>query len=193
MLKATANRGQGLDTVSAELDANYQMNDHWTLSLGGRWDSREDHSLVVPLTRKGTAPMVGKVLYDSKARWNAYLFAQKSVQTTDNREENDRAGVGGAYRVTDRFKVNGEVSEGDSGFAGRLGSEYLYSDRTTIYLNYALENERTDNGVQANKGTMTSGFRSRYSDSASVYGEERYTHGDVPTGLTHAYGVDLAH
>ena len=76
--------------------------------------------------------------------------------------------------------------------AGRLGTEYLYSDRTTIYLNYALENERSDNGVQANKGTMTSGFRTRYSDSASVYGEERYTHGDVPTGLMHAYGVDLA-
>ena len=185
---------QGLDTVSAELDANYQMNDHWTLSLGGRWDSREDHSLVVPLTQEegDRTDVVGKVLYDSKARWNAYLFAQKSVQTTGNREENDRAGVGGAYRVTDRFKVNGEVSEGDSGFAGRLGSEYLYSDRTTIYLNYALENERSDNGVQANKGTMTSGFRTRYSDSASVYGEERYTHGNVPTGLMHAYGVDLA-
>ena len=39
---------------------------------------------------------------------------------------------------------------------------------------------------------MTSGFRTRYSDSASVYGEERYTHGDVPTGLMHSYGVDLA-
>ena len=184
----------GLDTLAAELDANYQMNEHWTLSLGGRWDSREDHSLVVPPTQEegDRADVVGKVLYDSKARWNSYLFAQKSVETTGNREDNDRIGVGGAYRVTDRFKVNGEVSGGSiGGAAGRLGTEYLYSDRTTIYLNYALENERTDNGVQANKGTITSGFRTRYSDSASVYGEERYTHGDVPTGLIHSYGVDL--
>ncbi len=184
---------KGLDTQSAELNANYQMDEHWTLSSGARWDSREDHSPEVPLTQEqgDRTDMVAKVLYDSKARWNGYVFGQKSVQTTGNREENDRAGVGGAYRVTDRFKLNGEVSEGNLGFAGRLGTEYLYSDRTTIYLNYALENERTDNGVQANKGTMTSGFRSRYSDSASVYGEERYTHGDVPTGLTHAYGIDL--
>jgi flagellar motor protein MotB len=184
---------KGLETLSAELNANYQMKEHWTLSLGTRRDSREDHSPVVPLTQEegDRTDVVGKVLYDSKARWNSYLFAQKSVQTTGNREENDRIGVGGAYRVTDRFKLNGEVSEGNLGTAGRLGSEYLYSDRSTIYLNYALENERTDNGVQARKGAMTSGFRTRYSDSASVYGEERYTHGDVPTGLIHSYGVAL--
>jgi len=39
---------------------------------------------------------------------------------------------------------------------------------------------------------MATGFRSRYTDTVSVYGEERYTHGDVPNGLTHAFGVDIA-
>jgi predicted porin len=39
---------------------------------------------------------------------------------------------------------------------------------------------------------MVSGFRTRYSDSASVYLEERYTHGNTPTGLMHSAGVDLA-
>jgi flagellar motor protein MotB len=189
------NVDNGLDTVAAELDANYQMNEHWTLSLGTRFDSRNDHSPVVPQTQEigDRTDVAGKVLYDSRARWNSYLFGQKSVETTGNREENNRVGIGGAYQVTDRLKVNGEVSEGDiGGVAGRLGTEYLYSDRTTIYLNYALENDRTDNGVQANKGSITSGFRTRYSDSASVYGEERYTYGDVPTGLLHTYGVRLA-
>ena len=61
-----------------------------------------------------------------------------------------------------------------------------------VMKNYALENERADNGVRSRKGNMASGVRSRYSDSASVYAEERYAHGDVPTGLTHAMGVDLA-
>jgi flagellar motor protein MotB len=184
---------QGLDTLTTELNADYQVNEHWTLGLGARHDSRHDQSPVVPLTQEegDRTDVVGKVSYDSKARWNGYLFTQQSVQTTGNREDNGRTGVGGAYRLTDRFKLNGEVSLGDLGTAGRLGTEYLYSDRTTIYLNYALENERSDNGVQARKGTMASGFRSRYSDSASVYGEERYTHGDVPSGLLHSYGVDL--
>jgi flagellar motor protein MotB/long-subunit fatty acid transport protein len=185
---------QGLETLTAELNANYQLNEHWTVGLGARTDSREDHSPVVPLTQEtgDRTDMVAKVSYDSKARWNGYLFTQQSVQTSGNREDNGRTGVGGAYRVTDRFKLNGEISAGDLGTAGRFGSEYLYSDRTTLYLNYALEDERSDNGVQARKGALTSGFRTRYSDSASVYGEERYTHGDVPTGLLHSYGVDLA-
>ncbi len=38
---------------------------------------------------------------------------------------------------------------------------------------------------------MASGFRTRYSDSTSVYHEERYTHGDIPTGLMHSTGVEL--
>ncbi|MEJ2689312.1 MAG: flagellar motor protein MotB, partial [Deltaproteobacteria bacterium] len=83
------------------------------------------------------------------------------------------------------------VSGGDQGAGGKLGTEYLYSDRTTVYLNYTLENERTDNGLRARKGNMSSGFRTRYSDSASVFFEERYTHGDVPTGLMHSAGMKL--
>ena len=42
------------------------------------------------------------------------------------------------------------------------------------------------------KGNIASGFRTRYSDSASVFLEERYIHGDGPTGLMHSAGVDLA-
>ncbi len=185
---------QGLETEAAELNVNYQVTDHWTLSSGVRRDSREDHSPVVPLTQKegDRTDAVAKASYDSKARWSGYGFAQESLQTTGNREDNGRAGVGGAYRVTDRFKLNGEVSDGDLGAGGRLGTEYLYTDRTTLYLNYALENERSDNGLQARKGNMASGFRTRYSDSASVYAEERYTYGDVPTGLVHSTGVQLA-
>ncbi|HET8580112.1 MAG TPA: hypothetical protein VFL31_03860, partial [Nitrospiraceae bacterium] len=185
---------QGLETEAAELNLDYQMTDHWKLSSGVRRDSREDNSSVVPLTQEegDRTDVVAKALYDSRARWSGYGFAQESVQTTRNRKDNGRLGVGGGYRVTDRFKLNGEVSDGDLGAAGRLGTEYLYTDRTTLYLNYALENERSDNGLQARKGNMASGFRTRYSDSASVYLEERYTYGDVPTGLTHSTGVQLA-
>jgi hypothetical protein len=158
-----------------------------------RHDRRSDHSTDVPLTQEEgerTDALV-KLLYDSRERWTAYGFGQGTLATTGNREDNNRYGAGGSYRVTDRFKLDGELSDGDLGAAGRLGTEYLYSDRTTLYLNYTQENDRTDNGLRARKGTMISGFRTRYSDSASVYLEERYTHGDVPTGLLHSTGVEL--
>jgi flagellar motor protein MotB len=184
----------GLETEASELDVDYRLGEHWTLSSGVRRDSREDNSVVVPLTQEegDRTDLVARVLYDSKARWSSYGFVQGSVMTTGNREDNARVGAGGSFRLTDRFKVEGELSQGDQGTGASLGTEYLYSDRTTLYLNYALENERSDNGVRARKGSMTSGFRTRYSDSASLFLEERYTHGDVPTGLVHSTGVDLA-
>ena len=185
---------QGLETEAAELNLDFHANDHWTLSPGVRRDSREDNSPVVPLTQDegDRTDVVVKALYDSGARWNGYGFAQESLQTTGNREKNGRFGVGGIYRITDRFSLEGEGSGGNLGTDVRLGTEYLYSDRTTLYANYALENERTDNGLRARKGNMVSGFRTRYSDSASVYLEEHYVHGNVPTGLMHSTGVDLA-
>jgi hypothetical protein len=57
-------------------------------------------------------------------------------------------------------------------------------------MNYALENERTDNGVQVRRGNLISGAKTRLSDTSSVYFEERYQDGAM-TGLTHATGINL--
>jgi hypothetical protein len=71
----------------------------------------------------------------------------------------------------------------------------VHSDRTTLYLNYALENERTDNGLRtptAGDGSLSAGVKTRLSDSTSVYAEERYRASDYAAGLTHSVGVSLA-
>ena len=52
------------------------------------------------------------------------------------------------------------MSDGDLGAGGRLGTNYLFSERTTLYLNYALENERTDNGLRGGRrGNLVSGVK----------------------------------
>jgi hypothetical protein len=187
-------RQQGLSTDSAEVDIHFLLSEHWTLSPGVRSDSRLDNSPVVPPTQLegDRTDAAVRAAYDSKERWTAYGFVQDTVSKSGNREDNGRVGSGGEYRVTDRFKVNGELSTGDLGGAGRVGTEYLYSDRTSTYLNYVYDYETPDNGFRSKKGNMTTGAKTRYSDSVSVYAEEKYTHGQVPTGLTHSAGVDLA-
>lgn len=181
-----------LETSAVEANLDYRLNQNWTLSTGARNDNRTDHSPVVPLTQVegDRTDVIFRSGYDSKERWSAYGYVQDTVKNTGNRETNGRVGSGGAYQVTEKFRVNGEVSNGDFGAAVKLGTEYLYSDKTTAYMNYALENERADNGVKARKGNMTSGVKSHYSDTTSVYVEEKYSHGDVPTGLTHSTGVE---
>lgn len=182
-----------LETTSAELDVRWQMNDRWALSSGVRNDSRTELGSETSSTQEegDLTDAVVRVDYNSKGSWNAWSWLQGTVRATDEREDNNRAGVGASWRLSERFRLNGELSGGDLGNAASLGSEFLYSDRTTVYSSYTLENERSDNGVLARKGNMASGFRTRYSDVTSIYMEEKYTHGDTPTGLVHTAGVDL--
>lgn len=188
---------QGLQTEAAEVDVSYSLSENWAVSAGYRRDERTDLSPIVPLTQEQgeRTDAVVQLGYDSKADWSSYVFVQDTLSTTGGREENGRIGAGGSYRVSERLRVNAELSNGDLGEGGKIGTNYLHSDRTSMYLNYALENERTDNGlrpVRGSQGNLVAGIKSRLSDSTSVYQEERYQHTDTSTGLMHATGISLA-
>src|SRR4030095_11469709 len=96
-----------------------------------------------------------------------------------------------SYRFNGRLSLQAEVSDGDLGPAGKLGSNYLLSDRSSVYLNYAVENESIDETLPGRRGNLTAGGRTQLSDSTSLYAEERYQQTNVQTGLTHATGVSL--
>ncbi len=188
---------QGLKARAQELDVAYQMTENWRVSTGVRRDERIDNSPVVPLTQEQgeRTDAVVQVGYDSKARWNAYGFVQDTMAVTGDREENSRVGTGGSYRISEKLRINAEISDGDLGTGGRFGTTYMHSDRTSMYLNYALENERADSGsvtTQGAEGNTTVGIKTRFSDSTSVYLEERYRTGAFASGLTHATGISLA-
>jgi len=183
---------QGIKTEALDVSSSYQATDRWRLSGGARVDTRTDNSLVVPGTQKqgDRLDLAAEAHYDSKASWTAYGFTQGTAAKNGNRDENNRVGAGGTVRATNRLSLDGELSVGNQGTGVKAGTDYLLSDRTNVYSAYTFENARSDNGVSARRGNWNTGMRSRYTDTTSVYAEERYTHGDVPTGLTHAFGVD---
>jgi hypothetical protein len=186
---------QGLETRAVELDVAYKLAEKWTVSTGVRNDLREDHSPVVPLTQiQGErTDAVAQVKFDSSASWSAYGFGQHTVAASGGRENNDRIGMGGSYRLTKRFRIDGEASDGHLGPGGKVGASFLYSQQTSYYLNYSLENERTDNGLllRGSQGNLVSGVKTRLSDTSSVYVEERYQNGGSLSGLTHTTGINL--
>ncbi len=184
---------QGLERRAVEADLGYKMTDRWSLSAGVRNDLREDHSPVVPLTQEQgeRTDAVAQVTFDPGAAWRAYGFVQDTLATSGDRPANGRVGAGGSYRLTNRFKLDGEVSDGDLGPGGKLGTSFLASELTTLYLNYLMENDRTDSGVPVRKDSLVSGVKRRLSDSSSVYAEERYQDVGSQSGLTHAAGVNL--
>jgi flagellar motor protein MotB len=184
---------QALTTTAEELDVAYKINKNWSVSTGVRRDDRQDNSPVVPLTQQQgqQTVVVAQLGYDSLATWRAYTFAQDTVSKTGDRDDNGRAGIGGSYRLNKQLSIEAEGSEGNLGPGGKLGTNYLASDHTTLYLNYSLQNERADSGVFQRQGTLVSGMKQRLSDSSTVYVEERYQDIDSASGLTHATGVTL--
>src|SRR5262249_53636272 len=167
---------QGLATRAIELNIVSKLTEKWSISAGVRNDLRKDRSPLVPLTQEQgeRTDAVARVTFDPRASWLAYAYVQDTVASSGSRKDNGRVGVGGSYRPEKRFRVDAEVSDGDLGLGARVGTNYLISERTSVYLNYALENERTDNGQEVQRGNLVSGAKTRLSDSSSVYLEERY-------------------
>jgi flagellar motor protein MotB len=186
---------EGLEMRAIELDAGYKLTGSWSVSTGVRNDLRKDRSLVVPLTQEQgqRTDAVAQVKFDPSDSWSAYAFVQDTVAASGSRRDNGRVGAGGSYRLTKRFRIEGEASDGELGPGGKVGTSFLYSERTNLYLNYSLENERMDNGqlLRGSQGNLVSGAKTRLSDSSSVYVEERYQNGGYLTGLTHATGITL--
>ncbi|HET9217461.1 MAG TPA: flagellar motor protein MotB, partial [Terriglobia bacterium] len=183
----------GLETRAIEMDVTSRLTNRWSISTGFRNDLRRDRSLIVPLTQEQgeRTDAVAQVTYQPHDSWRAYGFIQETIASSGGREQNGRLGAGGSYMLTERLKIDGEVSDGDLGFGARIGTNFLYSERSSVYMNYALENERSDNGRRVRRGNLVSGAKTRLSDSSSVYVEERYQDRGALTGLTHAGGIQL--
>ncbi|MDP6981018.1 MAG: OmpA family protein [Myxococcota bacterium] len=188
-----AKEDRGLETTTMEVDVDFALTDEVELSAGVRRDEREDRSPVVPETQEegDRTDAVVQAEYDPGDRWRSYVFGQTSLEATGNREKNWRSGAGGEVLVTERLSAEGEASHGELGPAARVGTNFQKSDRTNVYLNYTLENERGANGVHTRTGNLVGGANSRMSDSASVYMENRYQHSKPETGLTRAVGMTL--
>jgi outer membrane protein OmpA-like peptidoglycan-associated protein len=123
--------------------------------------------------------------------WDLYGFVQDTVERTETRPENDRAGLGGSYQVTKDLRLGAEASDGSLGFGGKLSTDYHIDERSNLYLNYLLAADQPDALNVGRAGSLTTGTRYRYDDATSVYAEERMQTGSGPDGLTQAYGVDF--
>ncbi len=134
------------------------------------------------------APEAGRAYRD----WNLYGFVQRTLAHDVGRSENDRVGAGGAWQASNALRLGAEVSGGSGGAGGELSANYRASERSDVYLAYALETENPDVNYAGRQGTLTGGSRYRVSDGAALFGETRWQDGSGPRSLVHAFGVDLA-
>jgi hypothetical protein len=188
---------------SGEVAGNYKVTAEDTVTLAVRADDRETNlgagnSQILAETGARTDAAL-KVTHaplaedGKKAAYEVYGIGQVTLQKDSGRDRNDRYGLGGKYDITDRTSAEAEVTHGTGGWGSKVGAEYKQSDRTTYYANYLMDNARTDIGYRGRSNNVTAGARSRYTDSVSVFTEQRYQSYDSgPSGIIHAYGMDLA-
>ncbi len=185
---------------AVEVDAHHKLNANWAAAAGIKNDDRfSDVVSASPLldqngnrtdviVRGEYQPDTAK---EQKPAWSAYSYLQGTAARSGTRDNNDRLGIGGTRQISKRTSLTGEASGGDGGFGALARGDYQVDDNSSLYLNYALDTDRTDTGYRGRQGLLSTGGRDRFSDSVSVFGEERLQHGAGPSGLTHAYGIDL--
>lgn len=203
-VKADKRDGEQQDSDNMEVAVRQKLGDEWQASIGVRHDNRHNLAANVSslLSQNGARtdahlrldyqPLKDGAKPDQKDDWTAYGFVQDTLNRDGTREPNNRAGIGGAWRLNDRVKLLTEVSDGNMGAGGRIGADYRLSDRSNAYLNYVLESESPDVAWRGRQGTWVSGSTMRVSDEVRVFGETRATHGAGPQSLTQAFGLDWA-
>ena len=183
----------GADTEQVRADLRYEVDEEWAITVGARRDDFDvDGGSGYFFDRGQRTDLVGAVEYQSSEEVLWRVFGQVTPDRSSTRRPMNRYGVGVKAQVSDILTVDGEVSGGNGGVGAQLGTEWAVSESTDLYLAYALGVDGTEYGRGQRNGTATSGARHRFSEALSVYGEERYRHGDGPTGLTHGYGLDYA-
>jgi len=186
-------------TRAAYADIAHDFSDNFSVSAGVRHDDREvvtaAFNPAFPIINGTRTDVSGQVDFKVSEGTSLYAFGQATVDRDRSRNRNNRAGLGGTFAVNERLSLTGEVSEGDGGLGANAQATFKRSDNSEYYLGYALSADRTDTGFAtqsqslANQGILTFGAKTRFNDSLSVYGEERFGYGQNQTSLTHVYGL----
>ncbi len=184
------------EETTANVDYSKNLTGKWGGQLGLRYSDVEDQTGSI--LGSGERLDIGAQLdYSITEATKVYGFGQATLENDGTRRDNNRLGLGIDAQINQRLSARGEVSEGDGGLGAALGVGYTVREGEEYYLNYALDEQRTDSGFSGQsfgsngQNSVTLGGRKRFNDQVSIYGEERASFGDA-SGLTHAYGVDLA-
>lgn len=191
------------DVTTGEIGGTVQLDQEKSLSLAVRHDERSSFlsgGNSAELSKDGgRTDAAVKYLYaplgedGQKGRYEIYGLAQATLDKSGDRDRNNRLGIGGRVDLTDRLSFNGEATGGNGGVGALAGLEFQKTDRTSYYINYQIDNERTDIGYRGKNTSLTMGGKSRYSDSVSIFSEHKHvTYDNASSGVIHAFGLDLA-
>jgi len=103
-------------TRAAYADATHAFSDKVSASLGVRHDDREIVATAFNPSVDGSRTDVsGQLDYKVNNSASVYAFGQATLDRDQSRSRNNRFGAGGAFALSERLSLSGEVTEGDGG------------------------------------------------------------------------------
>ncbi|MEM7721497.1 MAG: hypothetical protein AAF376_03915 [Pseudomonadota bacterium] len=180
-------RDSGENRIEGEVSLDYRINDVWSVAVGlGYLDQDIPGNADDTGTRTDAAV---RLTYAPSEDLELFGFVQGTLDTTGGLEDNDRAGIGFAADLNERWSASGEISDGDDGTAGELALSYRPSEYNEIYFGYSLDPTRPGEGRGRDGGRFVLGTAYRYSDQLSTFSETIYDRPRDQISLTQAYGV----
>ncbi|MEQ3511987.1 OmpA family protein [Pseudoalteromonas sp. BZB3] len=197
IVKADQNKQQALEQRQAvEVNVAHQVSDNWQATAGIRHDDREPLQVLanstpspLNLDQGARTDAVVQLDYQGTTDWQAYGFVQATLNSESSRLRNNRVGLGGEIQLTEKLALNGEISDGNLGLAGKVGVSYDYAPESNIYVDFS---DDPDGGIitQGKQKNWVTGAKHRFNDSTSMYAEQLWQSQAQQQGLTHAYGID---
>lgn len=174
--------------TSAEIGASYQMNEQVKLYAALGYEqvagpNADDDGERLDLMVRGD--------YQIDDNSSVYAFAQGTASVSGNMDRNDRYGIGGKMRVTDRITVEGEVSTGTTGEAASIYAKYEQNTSDYYYFGYRLDPDRlAKNDLHnAENGEWVFGAHRQISQSLAAYAETSYDLLGKRRSYIQSYGV----
>jgi hypothetical protein len=179
---------------SVDAQATVKLNQAWSISPGVRYSQK--HTPTGTAQDNGSRADIGvKLGYKPDDDHSAYVFGQFTALHKDQRKRNDRIGVGGETKLSEKVTGTGEVSYGTSGFGGLAQLAYNPTADDTYYMGYRLDPDRdtalgSPFGLTGDDlGAIVAGAKHRYSERLSIFAEDSYDLYGARKTLAQTYGV----
>jgi hypothetical protein len=136
-----------------------------------------------------------KLIYAWDDDNEAYVYGQGTVKRTGTMDKDNRVGVGGKKRLSEKVVASAEVSTGSSGFGAKALLNYEPTADDRYYLGYELNSDRASADswpfalVGSDAGTIIAGANHRFNEQWSAYAEDNVDLFGKRTSITQVYGV----
>lgn len=173
-------------------DLTYQISEYWEAAFGLKYTD-----LLSPGGKpedNGSRLDAGvRVTWTPNDDMSLYVFGQATVSRTGSIGKNDRLGVGGEYRLTEKISVSGEISDGTTGIGALAAINYDPTPDDRYYVGYKLDPARFEGRSQTLDGTdlggVVFGSKRKFNDVLTGYAENNYDMFGRRRSLTTTYGV----